>query len=113
VDASRNGHVDSGALFSLKDKGIVALNPWSATHEVSVEQYNNRTSIRSSVLIAEDLTSGNLDETEIKNRLFSGKTASGADADFRVMIDIYFRSRPSFFLENINVVDGGGDINNY
>lgn len=113
VDANRNGHVDSGELFSLKDKGIVALNPCSFNHEVSVDQYNNRTSIRSSVLIAEDLASGNLDETEIKNRLFSGKTASGADADFRVMIDIYFRSRPSFFLENINVVDGGGDINNY
>ena len=54
-----------------------------------------------------------MDQSEIKDRLFSGKTASGSDADFRVMIDIYFRSRPSFFLENINVTGGSEDINNY
>lgn len=113
VDANRNGHVDSGELTSLKDQGIAALNPCAFNHEIAVDQYNNRTSIRSSVLIASDLTSGSLDQDEIKNRLFSGKTAAGDNADFRVMIDIYFRSKPSFFLENIDVSGAPGDINNY
>lgn len=113
VDANRNGHADAGEISSLKDHGIAALNPCSFNHETAVDQYGNRTSIRSSVLIASDLTSGSMDQSEIKDRLFSGKTTSGADADFRVMIDIYFRSRPSFFLENINVTGGSEDINNY
>lgn len=112
VDANRNGHVDSGELFSLQDKGIVALNPCSYNDEVAKDQYGNRTRIRSTVLLAQDLTSGgSIDHDEIKERLFSGKTSAGERADFRVMIDIYFRSKPSFFLENLNISTGG--VNDY
>lgn len=109
VDANRNGVVDSGELNSLRHHGIVALNPCSKNHETAVDQYGNRTRIRSSVLIANDLAagSGEINETEVRERLFSGKTSSNDSADFRVMIDIYFKSKPSFFLENLDTSLGG------
>lgn len=115
VDANRNGYVDAGELGSLQDNGVVALNPCAYNDETVKDQYGNRTRIRSSVLLAEDLTSGSsVDTEEVKNRLFTGKTSMGEDADFRVMIDIYFRTRPSFFLENLEVNSGGGgNANNF
>lgn len=117
VDANRNGVSEEGEIKSLKESQVAALNPCFFNHEKAEDGFGNRTRIRAAYLYAEDLLSdgdiSEADKSEIKARLVIGMTSSGTVAHFRPMVDIYFRAKPSFYLENMEVPGISEEVNNF
>ncbi len=109
IDKDRNGHVHTSAvashserkeLYTLAEAGVAAINVCKLYDRQEFDQYGNDTSMRSAFLYMPGETIiGN--EAEILNRLYTGQTAYGAAAEFRVTVDIRFRANPANYLDNV------------
>jgi hypothetical protein len=102
VDSNRNGAADKGEVLSLEEARVGALNACYRVHKVEEDKFGNSTKLRAAFLLMGKDENISSMQNEIKSRLQSGKTSDKYDADFRVMIDIFFKTRTDFYLENID-----------
>lgn len=117
VDADRNGRVGNNELRSLEESRVAAINTCQIVSAQASDAYGNETHLRSSFLMVElDLDIGQ-EHDEIKRRIETGLSAAGIEAKFRVMIDIFFQTRPLQILQNLEIEDlvdpSGGFIPEY
>lgn len=95
IDKNRNGVVDANELKGLKELGVAAVNTCNIVHSEVNDKFGNGTALRAAFLMeapGEDITTN---EKEILNRIQTGKTSAGTDADFRLSIDIIFKVNES------------------
>lgn len=104
VDKNMSGVVDTGEIETLQEAGVMAINtcllPDHQTKEV--DQYGNKTELRSAFLFDEEFSTGEITaviENKILRTIATGTKDSGKNGDFRLVVDIFFRSVPSDFLE--------------
>ncbi len=99
VDANRNGIVDDGELKTLEQAGVVAINACNVINAEAQDAFGNGTSLRSAFLYNDSKENFTGKESEIINRLDTGKTSTGADAKFRLAIDLIFKVNEAMSLE--------------
>ncbi len=99
IDKNINGTIEDGELSSLKDQGVLAINTCITSNSLITEydQYGNNTTLRSAFLYNE--SQKEYTEEEILHQLIFGKTEDDKKANFRILVDIYFKARPFHFLE--------------
>lgn len=90
IDRNRNGSADAGEVRSLREVGVVAINACNVVSREAFDSYGNGTALRSAFLYqqGEDITEN---MSEIIQRLKTGRTGSGAAAQFRLAIDVIFK----------------------
>ncbi len=104
IDRNRNGVAENGEVKSLQDVGVVAMNVCYILHAQNHDRFGNKTEYRATFL-KKEAGEGDLSEAEILSRLASGKTTAGANASFRVMIDVFFNALPQSYLETVELAD--------
>jgi hypothetical protein len=103
VDANRNAVAEPSEVKSLPETGIGALNTCYVLHAQNQDQFGNSTAHRAAFLQLESgEVAANLSD-EIEQRLAYGKGLNGKPAQFRVMIDVFFRTLPQVYLEDIAI----------
>ncbi len=97
TDANKNGVVNDGEIKSLADAGVVAVSSCNIVHNETEDSFGNGTHLRSAFLFD---TKKNIDEVEIINRIITGETSDGLEAEFRLAIDLIFKTKPGVLLKN-------------
>ncbi|MCM2283054.1 MAG: hypothetical protein NDI61_14525 [Bdellovibrionaceae bacterium] len=113
IDADRNGESEAGEVFTLAEKGVLAIHACyvqanvansSAAASFLEDAHGNGTRLRTAFLMAgaTDLTTGSsgVNEEEIIRRLSLGTTSAGASAEFRLAIDLVFKTLDGVVLED-------------
>lgn len=105
VDLDRNGVVNPSELKSLTDAGVLAVNACNIVHREATDRHGNGTALRSLFLMTGDKDSTAPSSDEILTRLTTLKTSSGEDANFRLVVDIIFKTNEDLLL--INSINAG------
>ncbi len=105
IDLNRNGDSEKNEIYSLADKGVLAISACNITHQEAFDIFGNGTSLRSAFLAKEVNDPALVDDKEIINRIKTGLTSLQTDATFRLAIDLIFRVDESRTLENIKHVE--------
>lgn len=99
VDADKNGVVGDKEVQSLAEAGVIAISSCNIVHSESEDSFGNGTHLRSAFLFESDKDS-KLDEEEIIYRITTGEKGVGGQAEFRLAIDLIFKTRPDVLLKN-------------
>lgn len=99
VDANRDGISSSDEIKGLKEAGVLAINTCLAdiNEKDETDRFGNNTKLRSAFLYSEDQKV--MSDSDILYAITMGKNLDGNKAEFRLMVDIFFKSRPLHFLE--------------
>lgn len=99
IDKNINGTIDGGEISTLKEQGVLAINTCLNSNKLITEhdQYGNNTTLRSAFLYNE--TGKEYTEADILQELIFGEAEDSTKANFRILVDIYFKARPFHFLE--------------
>ena len=103
VDRNMNGSLDKDELKGLQESGILAINTCLVNNADFKEkdQYGNMTTLRTAFYYDTDLASKALEDSQITDVLKTVATGQKGNkpAEFRLMIDVYFKGVTSDFLE--------------
>lgn len=109
VDKNRNGIADDSEVIALADARVAAINACHVVYANEKDKYGNSTELRAPFLMLEpgevlasaEQTEG-VSEDEILTRLATGKNKDGQTAQFRLMVDIFFKAKTDVILENVD-----------
>lgn len=101
IDKNRNGIAEADELSSLESQRVSAINACNTIYQNEKDRFGNSTALRSAYLRADFLDTTPASEDELVHRIQHGKLSSGRTAEFRTLIDVYFKATPNFYLENI------------
>lgn len=101
IDKNRNGVAESDELSSLASQRVSAINACNTVYQNEKDRFGNSTALRAAYLRTDYLDNGLPSEEELIHRVSTGKLSSGRNAEFRTLIDVYFKATPNFFLENV------------
>lgn len=97
IDSNKNGVVNDGELQSLNDAGVLAISSCNIIHNETEDSFGNGTHLRSAFLY--NSSKEKLTEDEIIYRITTGEKSNGGEAEFRVAIDLVFKTRPDVLLK--------------
>jgi hypothetical protein len=109
MDSNRNGVVDCGEIKSLRESKVAAINTCNLMMTkneqgqiVSLKDiYGNETHLRAAFLVS-DRSDLQLSEGETLQRIMTGVKSSEEDAEFRVAIDILFKTDKDHYLDDLD-----------
>ncbi len=101
IDENRNGIAESAEVKGLREARVGAMSACYIVHKQDKDRFGNRTDYRAAFLMLEEDEQGLDLSSEIVSRIATGRQANGKLAAFRVMIDIFFRTLPQVYLEDV------------
>lgn len=107
IDRDRNGVSEAAEMKGLKELGIAAINSCNVVHSVEMDMHGNGTALRSAFLLLAENDRWIIDEQEALVATLQSGLLAGSDqtADFRLAIDIFFKTQKDMYLENFKPVD--------
>lgn len=101
IDENRNGAAESSEIKGLREARVGAMSACYIIHKKDQDKFGNRTDVRAAFLMLEENEAAGDLSSEIVSRIATGRQADGRFASFRVMIDIFFRTLPQVYLEDV------------
>ncbi len=101
IDKNRNGISEPEEIKGLAELGIAAINSCYYLHEKVEDRFGNLTKHRAVFLLLDPNDSSLSDTESIVSILKTGNKVDGRGADFRAVIDIFFKTNTEVYLENL------------
>lgn len=101
IDKNRNGIAELSELSSLSSQRISAVNVCNTVYQNEQDRFGNSTALRAAYLRSDFLDNASVSQDELVNRIAHGKLSDGRNAEFRTLVDVYFKTTPNFYLEDV------------
>lgn len=99
IDRNRNGIADQSEVITLSEARVGAINVCNVVFANEKDRFGNSTELRAPFMMLDQ--GEEVSQEELLTRLATGTKKNGQEAEFRMIVDIFFKGKPDIVLENV------------